>query len=629
MRGVADFVCLLLGFGSVSGMEKTHREKQLNTELTPKEKDGIDHCLAFARQYVIDDRYMPSAHDDLSSWTKKYGLTTIEGINLTSFPSSPDLVIDSFIEGYAQDKVFPDPRVLQNIPALSSYVTTTTDTDGQQQMIIDPNKADELKNKLQDKKVIGQIIDILMQSYDADFWMKFAKIEEGQQTATPIDCIGLLFATSLAPTQSGPAYKAKALDFAKMGMGVTLTTVVWATLASWEQLAPWNAKNPSPEPTWSSVEKSRTPNTEWEAIPSDKYDAAFTTKVLEVCKDLDILDPNWLMQVMDKETWWKFSPSVKNGAWSWATGLIQFMPSTADSLGTTTDELAAMSAVDQLDYVKKYFEPYTWKLTNLASVYMAVFYPAALSDLQSWDMDKVIFTKLDKDGKETKAYRQNKWMDTGNDGTITIQDITNFVSGWWQKEYFKGKESSEIKVQSIDLAENSIKPSETVLFGASNAGTVAWVIEDTSSRKGVHSFPGKNSATLKTEAEKIADWWKQTIITSTVNNGYNTDEKAEQAAKDMQAIAQQALNAWSTPVIVLYPNPSNWSDKTVNPNRYEKFQHYNELMKTWCQDKAWDIKPQILDLSADAYKDKFKRDESGYHVDKNVMKQMFTHYLSQ
>ena len=40
-----------------------------------------------------------------------------------------------------------------------------------------------------------------------------------------------------------------------------------------------------------------------------------------------------------------------------ATGLIQFLPSTARGLGTTTDALAGMSSVEQLNYVEKYFDP--------------------------------------------------------------------------------------------------------------------------------------------------------------------------------------------------------------------------------------------------------------------------------
>lgn len=50
--------------------------------------------------------------------------------------------------------------------------------------------------------------------------------------------------------------------------------------------------------------------------------------------------------------------SLATVATSGATGLIQFMPATAQGMGTTTAALAAMSAVQQLDYVQRYFKPY-------------------------------------------------------------------------------------------------------------------------------------------------------------------------------------------------------------------------------------------------------------------------------
>lgn len=52
------------------------------------------------------------------------------------------------------------------------------------------------------------------------------------------------------------------------------------------------------------------------------------------------------MVVMSFETGGSFSPSERNGIG--ATGLIQFLPGTPRGLGTTTDQLANMSSVDQL-----------------------------------------------------------------------------------------------------------------------------------------------------------------------------------------------------------------------------------------------------------------------------------------
>ena len=55
----------------------------------------------------------------------------------------------------------------------------------------------------------------------------------------------------------------------------------------------------------------------------------FINKVILISQKLDI-DPNWLMAVMNLETGGTFSPSIQNKS-TGATGLIQFIPSTAES----------------------------------------------------------------------------------------------------------------------------------------------------------------------------------------------------------------------------------------------------------------------------------------------------------
>lgn len=106
-----------------------------------------------------------------------------------------------------------------------------------------------------------------------------------------------------------------------------------------------------------------------------------------------------------------FSASVKNAAGSGATGLIQFMPSTAKSLGTTTDKLALMTAEDQLNYVWKYFEPYKGKLKTLSDLYMAILWPKAVGKPESY--------VLWKKGASPVTFRQNSGLDINRDGAIT------------------------------------------------------------------------------------------------------------------------------------------------------------------------------------------------------------------
>jgi peptidoglycan hydrolase-like protein with peptidoglycan-binding domain len=143
---------------------------------------------------------------------------------------------------------------------------------------------------------------------------------------------------------------------------------------------------------------------------------AFRKKVLEIADRL-LIDPNFLMAIMSFETGATFSPSVKN-IQSGATGLIQFVPATARSLGTTVEELEKMTAAGQLDFVEKYFALRKGKLITIEDAYMAVLYPKAIGK----GRDFVLF--------ETGSvqYKQNIGLDTDGDGKITVGEASGKVS---------------------------------------------------------------------------------------------------------------------------------------------------------------------------------------------------------
>lgn len=122
-------------------------------------------------------------------------------------------------------------------------------------------------------------------------------------------------------------------------------------------------------------------------------------------------DPNDLMSCMAWESGRSFSPSKANMAGSGAVGLIQFMPSTAQGLGTTTAALSALTAEQQLDWVEKYFQPYKGKLATLADLYMAILWPGGVGK----PMDYVLW---DQNSRPT-TYRQNAGLDINHDGIIT------------------------------------------------------------------------------------------------------------------------------------------------------------------------------------------------------------------
>lgn len=127
-----------------------------------------------------------------------------------------------------------------------------------------------------------------------------------------------------------------------------------------------------------------------------------------------------LLAVMHFETGGTFSSGVRNAAGSGATGLIQFMPSTAKGLGTSTEALSKMDRLEQLDYVDKYFAQTPLakgKSNNVEDVYMSVLWPKAVGK----PSDYVLFAK------GTKAYEENKGLDRDGKGYVTKSDAASKV----------------------------------------------------------------------------------------------------------------------------------------------------------------------------------------------------------
>jgi len=149
---------------------------------------------------------------------------------------------------------------------------------------------------------------------------------------------------------------------------------------------------------------------------------AFGAKVDKIAKNLGA-DPQHLLAVMKFETGGSLSSSEKNKAGSGATGLIQFMPSTAKELTGADTKAAAirlmesMTPTEQLDYVEKYLKPFKGKLKTLDDVYMAVLYPKAIGK----DSEYALFKK------GTTAYWQNKGLDIDKDGIVTKAEAASKV----------------------------------------------------------------------------------------------------------------------------------------------------------------------------------------------------------
>lgn len=169
------------------------------------------------------------------------------------------------------------------------------------------------------------------------------------------------------------------------------------------------------------------PNLAW----GGRVSPLFRSLTCGMARRIAIADPNWLMACMAFETGETFSPGIRNAAGSGAVGLIQFMPSTAASLGTSIEALAAMSAEAQLQMVEAYFKSWTGRLKSLGDVYGAILWPGMIGKPDT----AVVFDQADS--AHPKLYVQNKGLDLDKNGKITKAEIVARV----QKELDRGLQS--------------------------------------------------------------------------------------------------------------------------------------------------------------------------------------------
>lgn len=154
------------------------------------------------------------------------------------------------------------------------------------------------------------------------------------------------------------------------------------------------------------------------ASKAKKYglDHKFFAKVVAISHDLKC-DPNELLAVMNSESGLNAAARNPGGG---ATGLIQFMPKTAQALGTSTDKLSKMSAYDQLDYVAKFYKmnKKAYKMgdgpMSAGDLYSLVFLPARAN--------REVLTSSGE-----IYYRANAGLDMDGDGKITKADLNRRV----------------------------------------------------------------------------------------------------------------------------------------------------------------------------------------------------------
>ncbi|GGL15917.1 tape measure protein [Deinococcus radiotolerans] len=131
------------------------------------------------------------------------------------------------------------------------------------------------------------------------------------------------------------------------------------------------------------------------------------------------IDPQALLAVAFKES--SLNPAALNSA-SGASGLIQFLPSTAKGLGTTADAIRAMTPEQQAPYIERYLrQAGVGAGSSLEQIYAAVFAGSASKT------GRVLYTQQDG-----KAYTDNAGLDLNKDGQITSQEAALAAANAWQ-----------------------------------------------------------------------------------------------------------------------------------------------------------------------------------------------------
>jgi hypothetical protein len=198
---------------------------------------------------------------------------------------------------------------------------------------------------------------------------------------------------------------------------------------------------------------------------------AFKRKMIRIADELG-LDPSMLAAVMMFETAGSMRADIQNSIM--ATGLIQFMPTTAKLYGTTVDALKRLTPEEQLDWVKVHFSKQAKRIKSLEDHYLAVFMPAYVG----MDPSSVVGRRGSSEagpGGLTKGavYAANQGFDRGGKGYYTVADIGATVVSLYNAA--KSRPPIEVDMSSWSSLGGLVIP---IALGAAAGFGVAWGIKE-------------------------------------------------------------------------------------------------------------------------------------------------------
>lgn len=149
-----------------------------------------------------------------------------------------------------------------------------------------------------------------------------------------------------------------------------------------------------------------------------KLGSGFCAKVENIAKNINC-NPNDLLAIMYTESGLNPSKKAEKGS---ATGLIQFLESTANNLGTTTSKLAGMDGISQLDYVEKFYQAnieWIFGSNYTGEIDSGTLY--ALTFLPQYAKQEILCDS------STEAYQYNTLLDENKDGNISKSDLADVM----------------------------------------------------------------------------------------------------------------------------------------------------------------------------------------------------------
>lgn len=402
MKGVIDTVLSLLGFtGWFEGLLKKWYNKKIEKELDENKREQINKMF---------NTYMNATDQKEEKNSLKNNIPNVKKLPETSktyFDIDMPILSKSINKDLDWNQI--NPKVLQTLPKTKDFnpkyylKTVEKNNNGKKtkEQIIDPNKQTELEaNK---EKFIN--------NYIAFFTNHLADLNKNKKYLNSIDSSDKVVFTIISSLYISSENVVDGVA-AKVFLPQEFIGESYNNQQeNKEDLT--NNNDASVEIKWYNGNLMFYDKIPW----ADSEKKAFKQKVEEISKDLNI-NPNWLMAVMYKESAGSLSPSIQNSIG--ATGLIQFMPNTAKWLWTTIEKLKQMTAVQQLDYVKKYYEG--WTYNSMKDLYLKTFFPVALNHS---DNKNYIF-QANNLSAQTVA-KKNPAISKGK-SQITMKDFDSYIA---------------------------------------------------------------------------------------------------------------------------------------------------------------------------------------------------------